>query len=235
MPHNVPSQYDPSSSIRISPSILSADLGNLETQIREAEQGGADEIHVDIMDGHFVPGLTWGPGTVEALKGWTHLPLDVHLMIQHPEHHIASFLDAGSDIITVHAEACTQLHWIIAQIKEHGAKAGVAISPGTSVIAIEEALQWIDQVLVMTVNPGLPAQKFIPESPQKIARVRHILDSRGIQAELEVDGGINSSTAALAVEAGAQVLVAGSAVFNHPDGIDAAIRILKECTDSANA
>ena len=221
--------------IKLAPSILSADCARLGEQVAEATRAGADLIHVDIMDGHFVPSLTWGPGTVEALKGWTHVPLDVHLMIQQPERHIASFLDAGADILTVHVEACTHLHWVIAQIKEHGAKAGVAISPGTSVIAIEGALQWMDQVLVMTVNPGLPAQKFIPESPQKIARVRHIMDRRGIQAELEVDGGINAATAPLVAKAGAQVVVAGSAVFDHPDGIEAAIRILKERLASPEA
>ena len=221
--------------IKLAPSILSADFARLGEQVAEATRAGADLIHVDIMDGHFVPAITWGPRTVEAIKKWTHLPLDVHMMVEQPERHIASFLDASADIITVHAEACTQLHWTIAQIKERGAKAGVAINPGTSVIAIEGALQWMDQVLVMTVNPGLPAQKFIPESPQKIARVRHIMDQRGITAQLEVDGGINADTAPLVAKAGAQVVVAGTAVFDHPDGIEAAIRILKERLASTEA
>ena len=216
------------STIKLAPSILSADFARLGEHVAEITRAGADLIHIDIMDGHFVPALTWGPRTVEAIKKWTHLPLDVHMMVEQPERHIASFLDAGADIVTVHAEACTQLHWTIAQIKERGAKASVAINPGTSLMVIEETLQWLDQVLVMTVNPGLPGQKFIPESPQKIARVRRFMDEIGIQAELEVDGGINAETAPLVARAGAQVVVAGSAVFDHPDGIEAAIRLLKE-------
>jgi ribulose-phosphate 3-epimerase len=153
------------------------------------------------------------------------------MMVEQPERHIASFLDAGADIITIHAEACTQLHWTITQIKEYGAKVGVAISPGTSVTSIEEVLQLLDQILVMTVNPGLPAQKFITESPQKIANVRQFMEQRRIQAELEVDGGINANTAPLVAKAGAQVVVAGSAIFDHADGIEAAVRLLKKQLD----
>ena len=216
------------SAIKLAPSILSADFARLGEAVAEATQAGADYIHVDIMDGHFVPTITWGPRTVEALKKWTNLPLDVHMMISEPERHISAFLDAGADSLTVHAEASTHLHRIIEQVKSHGARIGVAINPGTSVIAIEGVLHWLDMVLVMTVNPGYPAQKYIPGSEKKIARMRHIMDRRQVQAELEVDGGINAETAHLVAGAGAQVLVAGSAVFDHPEGVEAAIRRLRE-------
>ena len=214
--------------IKIAPSILSADFARLGEQVAEVTRADADYIHVDIMDGHFVPSLTWGPRTVGAIKGWTHLPLDVHMMVQEPERHIVAFLDAGADIVTVHAEACTHLHRVVTQIKERGARAGVAINPGTSVSAIEEVLQLLDLVLVMSVNPGFPAQRYIVGSDEKIARVRRLLDDRGVQAELEVDGGINAETAPVVANAGARVLVAGSAVFDHPEGVEAAIRGLRK-------
>ena len=214
--------------IKLAASILSADFARLGEQVAEATEAGVDYIHVDIMDGHFVPPITIGPRTVEAIKKWTHLPLDVHMMVQEPERHVAAFLDAGADIVTVHAEACTHLHRIIDQVKSHGARIGVAINPGTSVIAIEGALQWMDLVLVMTVNPGFPAQKYIPDSEKKIARIRHIMDRRQVKAVLEVDGGINVDTAPLVARAGAGVLVAGSAIYDNPQGVEAAVRGLRE-------
>ncbi len=220
-----------SQSIKLAASILSADYASLGEQVSEASKAGIDYVHVDIMDGHFVPALTWGPGTVEAIKKWTNLPIDVHMMVEEPENHIDSFVRAGADIITVHQESAVHLHRIVAQIKERGASAGVAINPGTPVSAIEEVLHLLDVVLVMTVNPGFPGQKFVPGIEHKIARVRAVIDRVGGGAMLEVDGGINSSTASLVVGSGAKMLVAGSAVFDHDGGVFAAVRDLRESID----
>ena len=214
--------------VKIAPSILSADFGQLGPQVAEAEKGGADYIHVDIMDGHFVPNLTIGPMVVRAIKPWTRLPLDVHMMIAQPERFVAEFADAGADIITVHAEACTHLHSVVHQIKETGAKVGVAINPGTSVSAVEEILPDLDQVLVMTVNPGFGGQGFIEGMVQKILRIRGLLDDSGLQTDLEVDGGISAITAPRVVQAGAQVLVAGSAVFRDDMSVGEAIGLIRE-------
>ncbi len=221
------------SAIKLAPSILSADFARLGEQVAEATQAGADYIHVDVMDGCFVPKITWGPGIVAALKSWTHLPLDVHLMIVEPERHIQSFLDAGADILTVHVEACTHLHRIISQIKDHGARAGLAINPGTSVLEIEGAWHWLDLVLVMTVDPGLSGQKYIEGSEKKVARIRNIMERREVKAELEVDGGINAQTAPLVLKAGAQVLVAGSAIYNNDTTVAEAIARIKESISQA--
>ncbi|MCH7787315.1 MAG: ribulose-phosphate 3-epimerase [Chloroflexi bacterium] len=214
--------------IKIAPSILSADFGRLGQQIAEAESGGADYIHVDIMDGHFVPNLTFGPLVVRAIRPWTKLPLDVHMMIASPEQFIAEFVEAGADIITVHAEACAHLHRVVHQIKESGAKAGVAINPATPLSAVEEVLPDLDQVLVMTVNPGFGGQAFIGSVVDKIKRMRAMLDERGLTVDLEVDGGISTKTARTAAEAGARVLVAGSAVYNNQTSVADAIANLRK-------
>ena len=217
--------------VKIAPSILSADFGRLGEQVAEAERGGADYVHVDIMDGHFVPNITMGPLVVSAIRRWTSLPLDVHMMIAAPERYIDEFVDAGADIITVHVEACTHLHRVVHQIRERGAKAGAALNPATPPAAVEEVLADLDQVLVMTVNPGFGGQAFIHGVVDKIRRVRARLDARGLPADLEVDGGISAATAKTAVDAGARVLVAGSAVYNDRASVDEAIAQLRASID----
>ena len=200
--------------VKIAPSILSADFSRLGEQVAEAAEGGADYIHVDVMDGHFVPSLTFGPGVVRAIRRWASIPLDVHMMVEAPERYVDEIADAGADIITVHAEACTHLHRVVEQIRERGARAGVAVNPATPASAVDEVLPDLDQVLAMTVNPGFGGQPFIETMVGKIGRLRKTLDERGLDAELEVDGGIKAANARLAAAAGATVLVAGSAVYD---------------------
>ena len=219
--------------IKIAPSILSADFGRLGEQVADAESGGADCIHVDIMDGQFVPNLTMGALIVEGIRPHTKLPLDIHMMILEPDRFIDPFVGAGSDIITVHVEACTHLHRTVEQIKKAGAKVGVALNPATPLSAIEEVLADLDQVLVMTVNPGFGGQSFIQSTVDKIRRVRAVLDERESSAELEVDGGINVRTASTAVKAGARVLVAGSAVYNPDTSVAQAIQALRHGIDQS--
>jgi ribulose-phosphate 3-epimerase len=204
--------------IKIAPSILSANFSRLGEQVQEAIAAGADYIHVDVMDGHFVPNITVGPVVVAALKPICQaagIPLDVHLMIEKPERLIARFVRAGAGLVTVHVETCPHLHRTIQQIKSEGAKAGVTLNPATPLSMVEEILTEVDQVLVMTVNPGFGGQVFIPNSLARIARLREMLTARGLfQVDIEVDGGIWADTAAQVVSAGATVLVAGSGVFN---------------------
>jgi ribulose-phosphate 3-epimerase len=200
--------------IKIAPSILSADFAKLGEQVKEAEAGGAQWVHVDVMDGHFVPNITIGALIVKALRPVTDMPLDVHLMIEKPELYVEDFAKAGADLITVHVEASPHLHRTIQQIKELGVKAGVTLNPATPLYSLTEILPEVDLVLIMSVNPGFGGQSYIPSSTAKIARLRKMLDDLGSHAELEVDGGVNPSTIAEVVNAGATVLVAGSAIFN---------------------
>jgi ribulose-phosphate 3-epimerase len=201
--------------IKIAPSILSADYARLADAVHEAEAGGADWIHVDCMDGHFVPNLTIGAPVVKALKKETKLPLDVHLMIEKPEQLVPAFVDAGADYLTVHVEATRHLHRTIQQIRELGAKPGVSLNPATPLSSLDEILPYVDLVLIMSVNPGFGGQQFIPTSTNKVAALRKRIDEAGLWGiELEVDGGMSTQTAPEIVEAGATVLVAGAAVFN---------------------
>lgn len=203
--------------IKIAPSILSADFAKLGSEIKEIEDGGADYVHVDVMDGHFVPNITIGPLIVEAIRPLTKLPLDVHLMIENPDMYIKDFADAGADIITVHQETCPHLHRTIQLIKNYNVKAGVVINPATPVATIKEIIGNVDLVLVMSVNPGFGGQSFIKESLSKINDINLIRKERDLNFELQVDGGVNVNTAKSCVDAGADVLVAGSAVFNQPN------------------
>ena len=202
---------------RIAPSILSADFAKLGAEVAAIERAGADWIHIDVMDGHFVPNLTIGPLVVEAVRRSTSLPLDVHLMIEKPERYVTEFVKAGAATIGVQVEACPHLHRTIAQIHEAGARASVVLNPGTPALAIEPVLSDVDQVLVMTVNPGFGGQKFIESMLVKIAALRRMLDERGREVALEVDGGISLETIGKAARAGADVFVAGTAVFGAPD------------------
>lgn len=214
--------------MKIAASILAADFSRLAEQIALAEQGGADWIHCDVMDGHFVPNITMGPLIVAAARKSTRLPIDVHLMIEKPERFISAFRDAGADSITVHVEACPHLHRTVQQILETGATAGVALNPATSLTTVEEILPEIDMLLVMTVNPGFGAQKFIEASIPKIKKARQMILSTGKNVAIEVDGGIDVETASRVVAAGAEVLVAGNSIFGQED-------IVKACRKIRNA
>ena len=203
--------------VKIAPSILSANFSKLADEIKDVEKAGADYIHIDVMDGHFVPNITMGPLVVEAIRPITKLPLDVHLMIENPDQFIESFVKAGADYITVHVEACKHLHRTIQHIRSFGVKAGVVLNPATPVEMIKHVLKDIDMVLLMTVNPGFGGQSFIKSVLPKIKQVKELIDQEGLNIEIEVDGGINPETAKLCTDAGANVLVAGSAIYNHED------------------
>ena len=214
--------------IKLAPSILSANFGRLGEQVVEATRAGADYIHIDVMDGHFVPNITVGPLVVAAIRPHTHLPLDVHLMIESPEKYIQQFAQAGANIITVHVEVCPHLHRVVESIQELGVKAGVSLNPSTPLTAVDEVLSALDLVLLMSVNPGFGGQQFIEGTVGKIARLRNRLDELGLAAELEVDGGINAEIAPRVAKAGARVLVAGAAVFNKKESVSQALARIRE-------
>lgn len=221
------------SAFRLAPSLLSADFARLGAAVEEAAAAGADYIHLDVMDGHFVPNITFGPSLVAAVRRVTDLPLDVHLMIERPEQHIEAFVAAGADILSVHYEASVHLHRLLGAVRESGAKAGLAINPLTPVSVFEGALPYLDLALVMSVNPGFGNQDFIPASAARIEALRRMRDRTNPNCLIEVDGGINARTAPLVVAAGADVLVAGSAVFGSMGTIQANMAALRDAVSAA--
>jgi len=216
--------------VKIAPSILSADFSRLGEEIKAAEEAGADLIHVDVMDGHFVPNITIGPLVVKAVKKVASKPLDVHLMIEDPDHYIKDFADSGADIITVHEEVCRHLHRSIQNIKECGVKAAVSINPATPVRNIEEILPYLDMVLVMSVNPGFGGQKFIPEMLSKIELLKSIITGKNLSIEIEVDGGVNVDNVADVDNAGADIVVMGSAFYNSEDYTETVKKVRERCS-----
>ncbi|MCJ8006220.1 ribulose-phosphate 3-epimerase [Lederbergia wuyishanensis] len=203
--------------IKIAPSILAADFSKLAEEVKDVEKGGADYIHIDVMDGHFVPNITMGPIAVEAVRKVTNLPLDVHLMIENPDQYIKAFVEAGADIITVHVEATHHLHRTLQEIRRLGVKSGVVLNPATPASTIAHVLEEIDMVLLMTVNPGFGGQAFIDAVLPKMREVRRMIEEKGLNIDIEVDGGIHEGTIKACQEAGANVFVAGSAIFNKSD------------------
>ena len=219
--------------VLIAPSVLSADFGRLAEQVQAATEAGADLIHVDVMDGLFVPNISFGEVVVDAIRSATHLPLNIHLMIREPDNLLPTFMKADTDQVLVHAEACQHLHRTVTRIKEHGNQAGVAINPATPVAAVEELLPVLDMVMVMSVNPGFAGQSFIPESVGKIRRLRDMIDEAGLPAQVEVDGGVKADwTAQESVKAGATILVAGSAIYNNQQTVPEAMQGMRGCLAS---
>ena len=221
-------------SVAIAPSLLSADFADLRSEIRKVEEGGADLLHLDVMDGHFVPNITFGPPLVRAVKKVTSVPLDVHLMITDPDRYIDAFVEAGASRVAVHVEVLPHLHRTIQLIKKLGALAGVAINPSTPVVSLEDVAGDLDYVLVMSVNPGFGGQTFIPRTESKLSAIRELLDRQGSRAQVSVDGGVETSNAARIVAAGADILVAGQSVFGQPDPA-AALRELRAAAEGAVA
>jgi len=213
--------------IKIAPSILAADFANLERDIRSVEEAGADWLHIDVMDGHFVPNITIGPPVVKSLRGKSGLVFDVHLMIENPELYIKDFAASGADIITVHAEATNHLHRLIQMIKLEGKRAGVALNPSTPANVLEHVLEDLDMVLVMSVNPGFGGQKFINSSYEKLSRIKAMIDSKGLDIDLQVDGGVGPENIGKVIGSGANSIVAGSAIFMSGD-IPGVVKLLKE-------
>ena len=216
--------------ILIAPSILAADFANLGRQVQEVTEAGADLIHVDVMDGRFVPNISFGEVVVDAVRRYTNLPLNIHLMIEEPGNLMSSFLKSATDQVIVHAEACTHLHRTVFQVKEQGGQVGVALNPGTPVSAVEEVLPFLDIVLVMTVNPGFGGQSFIPSALDKVRRLSEIIRAKGYGTRVEVDGGVKADqTAQDSVRAGASILVAGTAIYNRDEPVQAAMEKMRNC------
>ncbi|GAC1433328.1 MAG: ribulose-phosphate 3-epimerase [Chloroflexota bacterium] len=213
--------------MKIAPSIVAADFARLGEQVADVTAAGADWLHLDVMDGRFVPNISFGPAITRTIRGLTDLPLDVHLMIEEPERYIGAFATAGATGMTVHWEACTHVHRVIGQIKEAGCRAGLALNPGTPLSAAEQVLDLLDLLLVMTVDPGFSGQSFIARSPRKVRAARELLDARGAAADLEVDGGVGAANARILREAGATVFVSATYLFSHPAGLAGAIAELR--------